>query len=224
MGLINIGLGFLFSFPFILKPILTHVPIAALTIPVAGVGLTWLAINQITPNFATPLAGFIPLYMMFVAYFTRTKIMVWAKGVLTAGVVVYYFIPEVLAIVVPGYALGWAYRLPPAGSTGWTLNYSGGGLWGGNAFIDGLSLIGPYMGSVIPLAIIATTADLMCLVGAFNAGDPYPIGETLIADGCGTLIGAFLGSPFGTVVYFGHPIHKRIGGKVRANDVAEGIL
>jgi AGZA family xanthine/uracil permease-like MFS transporter len=223
VGLINIGLGIIFSFPPLLKPVLTHVPIAALTIPVAGVGLTYLAINQITPNFASPLAGFLPLYMMFVAYFSRTKVMFFAKTALATGVVVYYFIPEILSIVIPGYALGWAYQLAPAAQSTWTFSYSGGGLWAGNAFIDGLSVIGPYMGSVIPLAIVATSSDLMCLVGAFNAGDPYPIGETLISDGIGTLMGAVLGSPFGTVVYFGHPIHKRLGGKVRARAVDVGV-
>ena len=33
----------------------------------------------------------------------------------------------------------------------------------------------------------------------------YPIRETMISDGIGTLIGAILGSPFGTVIYIGHP-------------------
>ena len=40
-----------------------------------------------------------------------------------------------------------------------------------------------------------------------------PIGETLITDGIFTIIGSILGSPFGTVIYFGHPVHKRLGGK-----------
>ena len=51
----------------------------------------------------------------------------------------------------------------------------------------------------------------MCLVSAQKAGDPYPIRETMIVDGIGTLIGALLGSPFGTVIYVGHPVHKRVG-------------
>ena len=40
-----------------------------------------------------------------------------------------------------------------------------------------------------------------------------PIGETMITDGIFTIIGAIFGSPMGTVIYFGHPIHKKIGGK-----------
>merc|ERR1711972_1101206 len=55
--------------------------------------------------------------------------------------------------------------------------------------------------------------DIMCLVSAFNAGDPYSIGETLVVDGLMTMIGAIFGSPFGTVIYFGHPVHKKLGGK-----------
>jgi AGZA family xanthine/uracil permease-like MFS transporter len=33
----------------------------------------------------------------------------------------------------------------------------------------------------------------------------------MISDGLGTLVGAIMGSPFGTVVYVGHPVHKRVG-------------
>jgi len=53
----------------------------------------------------------------------------------------------------------------------------------------------------------------MSLVSAYNAGDPFPIGETLISDGLFTALGAIFGSPFGTCIYFGHPVHKKIGGK-----------
>ena len=35
----------------------------------------------------------------------------------------------------------------------------------------------------------------------------------MITDGLFTIIGAIFGSPMGTVIYFGHPIHKKIGGK-----------
>lgn len=33
----------------------------------------------------------------------------------------------------------------------------------------------------------------------------------MVSDGIGTLLGAFLGSPVGTVVYIGHPVHKKVG-------------
>jgi len=36
----------------------------------------------------------------------------------------------------------------------------------------------------------------------------------MIADGIGTMIASFFGSPFGTVVYIGHPAYKRSGALV----------
>ena len=60
--------------------------------------------------------------------------------------------------------------------------------------------------------VIASPKTLM-LSWPLLTGDPYPIRETMIVDGIGTLIGAILGSPFGTVVYIGHPVHKRVGAR-----------
>jgi AGZA family xanthine/uracil permease-like MFS transporter len=44
--------------------------------------------------------------------------------------------------------------------------------------------------------------------------DPYPVRESMIVDGIGTCIASFFGSPFGTVIYIGHPAHKASGAKV----------
>lgn len=35
----------------------------------------------------------------------------------------------------------------------------------------------------------------------------------MVSDGIGTLLGAILGSPFGTIVYIGIPVHKRVGAR-----------
>ena len=57
VGLINILIGILFSIPWLGNAILKVVPIHALTVPVAGVGIMWLGINQIAPCFGSPAAG-----------------------------------------------------------------------------------------------------------------------------------------------------------------------
>lgn len=82
--------------------------------------------------------------------------------------------------------------------------------------------IGNYLGIIIPLGISAATSTLMCLVSAKQAGDPFPVRETMIADGIGTIISSFFGSPFGTVIYIGHPAHKRNGAKV-GYSLANGV-
>lgn len=35
----------------------------------------------------------------------------------------------------------------------------------------------------------------------------------MVADGIGTMITSLFGSPFGTVMYFGHPAYKKSGAK-----------
>jgi len=70
----------------------------------------------------------------------------------------------------------------------------------GNLFAN-MGLIPDYLGIIIPLAIAAAASSLMCLVSAKEAGDPYPVRESMIADGIGTCAASFFGSPFGTVIY-----------------------
>jgi len=48
-----------------------------------------------------------------------------------------------------------------------------------------------------------TASSLMCLVNAKEAGDPFPVRESMIVDGIGTMLAACFGSPFGTVMYLG---------------------
>lgn len=89
-----------------------------------------------------------------------------------------------------------------------------GPTWTATDMFSDFSLLGDYLGIVIPIGISAAASTLMCLVSAKEAGDPYPVRETMIADGIGTCIASFFGSPFGTVLYIGHPAHKRSGAKV----------
>ena len=205
VGIINVVLGCLFLFKPVGDFILMYVPVASFCIPVAGVGLTWLALNQIAPNFASPIAGFIPVFMVFVMYWSGPN----GSPIKISGIK----FPNVLHWIIPGLILGLIFKLAPVMEPGYAYNYPGGGIYIGGDCFEGLSKVGSYFGIILPLAFVATMGDIMSLVTAFNAGDPYPIAETLIVDGLFTMVGAILGSPFGTVVYFGHPVHKKLGGK-----------
>lgn len=191
-GLINIGLAFVGRY------VVKYFPVAAMLVPLAGIGFTWLALNQIAPNFANPAIGLIPVYLIFTQYYSMGRIHVF-NG---------FYLPEAVPIVVFGVIAGWAY-----GTQGDVVSPASGGLWVGSAFIDGFADIGDYIGIVLPFSIAASFGGMMCLVSAQKAGDPYPIAETMLADGLGTLLGSFLGAPFGTVVYIGHPVHKRLGAR-----------
>lgn len=186
-GCINIVLG-------IFGPLIMNIfPVAAMLVPLAGIGFTWLALNQIAANFESPAIGLIPVFLIFTQYYGLGRIHIGGG----------YYLPEALPIVIFGTIAGWAY-----GTQDGVASPATGGIWIGDAFLKGFESIGDYMGVVLPFSIAASFGDMMVLVSAQKAGDPFPIRETMISDGIGTLIGSLLGAPFGTVVYIGHPVHK----------------
>ena len=161
VGLINIFIGILFSIPWLGNAILKVVPIHALTVPVAGLGIMWLGINQIAPCFGTPVAGFIPMFMIFLCYFAKSPIKIMG-----------FKVPEVLHWVIPGIIAAYVYQLPPASKDGYEFEHKGAGLWIGSAFLEGFEEVGEYFGIVLPVAIGASASGIMALTSAWNAGDP----------------------------------------------------
>ena len=161
VGLINIFIGILFSIPWLGNAILKVVPIHALTVPVAGLGIMWLGINQIAPCFGTPVAGFIPIFMIFLCYFAKSPIKIMG-----------FKVPEVLHWVIPGIIGAYVYQLPAASKDGYEFEHKGAGLWIGSAFLEGFEEVGEYFGIVLPVAIGASASGIMALTSAWNAGDP----------------------------------------------------
>lgn len=152
-GIINIVLGFFGQF------MVRYFPVAAMLVPLAGIGFTWLAINQIAGNFAVPAIGLIPVFLIFTQYYGLGRFHI-AKGI---------YVPEAIPIVLFGCVAGWLYGtqdvvVPPVK----------GGAWIGDAFVRGFDGIGPYIGIVLPFSIAASFTDLMCLVSAQKCGDPFP--------------------------------------------------
>ena len=178
-------------------------PTAAMIVPLAGIGFTWLALNQIAPNFSTPAVGFLPMFLIFVTYYAKSRINLFG-----------WRVPEALHVVFFGMVVGWIYGLNNGDAVSNAADaMQTPGLWAGGAAFTGFSEMGPYLGTIIPISVAASFEDMMCLVSAQKAGDPFPIRETMIVDGIFTCIGAILGSPFGTVIYIGHPVHKANGAK-----------
>lgn len=136
-----------------------YFPLAAMLVPLAGIGFTWLALNQIAGNFAVPAIGLVPIFLIFTQYYAGGRFHLF-KG---------FYVPEAVPIVLFGCIAGWAY-----GTQDGVTAPVKGGAWIGTAFIDGFSDIGPYMGVVLPFSIAASFTDMMCLVSAQKAGDPFP--------------------------------------------------
>jgi AGZA family xanthine/uracil permease-like MFS transporter len=182
--------------------ILKYVPPGALLVPIAGIGFAFLGLEQVTNSLAAPIVGYYTITFVFLGWYAGVRVgYKWFR------------LPEALQVILVGVWLGWATGLNEgqAVKDAAKLVKWWGPDWSASELADGFSLVKDFLGIVIPIGISATASTLMCLVSAKNAGDPYPVRETMIADGIGTMICSLFGSPFGTVVYIGHPAHKRSG-------------
>lgn len=195
-GLISIFLGF-FG-----RLILKVVPPAALLVPIAGIGIAFLGLEQLTTAVAAPIVGYMTIMWMYLGWYSGVKVGVGN-----------FRIPEAVMVIAVGVILGWATGLNDKQSTrdAAKLVKWWGPYWSANDLFADFSIVKDYLGIVIPIGISAAATTLMCLVSAKEAGDPYPVRETMISDGIGTCLASFFGSPFGTVVYIGHPAVRGFG-------------
>lgn len=198
-GIINIVLG------LVGHHVLQLAPMAAFLTPISGIGIIYLSIGQIIPNMSAPLPGLLPIFMCFFAYYS---------GCFRNSQGQTRF-PEALQMVIPALIISYMWQEPvfnPDAVDTAVDNYEAGSLyWATDDIIKGFEHMSDYIGIVLPISLLASMGDIMVLVSAQKAGDAYNVRETMISDGVGTLIGSLLGSPIGTVVYIGHPIHKANG-------------
>ena len=245
-GLISLLLGF-FG-PWVLRTI----PAAGLFVPVAGVGIAFLGLQQVSYCVSAPIVGFNAMLWVYLGWYAGVRIVIWTPSrcfqyikalfckISTNSSSIFYTanepsgfkLPAALQVILVGVILSWMTGLnrsedvqDAAKNIQWVgPAWSGNDLFGttpqGESIVD---LVKQYVGVIIPLGVSSPALSLMCLVGAKRAGDPYPIRETLVVDGLGTMISSLFGSPFGTVVYIGHPAYKRSGAQV-GYSFANGVL
>eukprot|EP00510_Aplanochytrium_minuta_P007903 CAMPEP_0184033226 /NCGR_PEP_ID=MMETSP0955-20130417/3614_1 /TAXON_ID=627963 /ORGANISM="Aplanochytrium sp, Strain PBS07" /LENGTH=492 /DNA_ID=CAMNT_0026319529 /DNA_START=361 /DNA_END=1839 /DNA_ORIENTATION=- len=181
--------------------IVKFTPTATLLTSLAGIGIAFLGLAQLTLTFANPIVGIFPLYLMVMGYFA---------GMRFTGPV-----PMSLVIILVGVILGAADDVVTSDtlkaskefveSYGLTFATESFSSWGDT---------GPYIGTIVPLALAAAAGTLMNVISAKRAGDDFPLKEAMISDGVGTMVGALFGTPFGTSVYIGHPAYKKFGAGV----------
>lgn len=175
------------------------------SVPIAGLGFAFLGLEQLTYSIAAPIVGYNAILWVYLGWYSGVKIG-YGK----------YRIPEAMTVILVGCILAWITGLNKPADTqkAAKLVRWWGPTWTANDLFSDFGLIKDYLGIVIPIGISAAATTLMCLVSAKEAGDPFPVRETMITDGIGTCLASFFGSPFGTVIYIGHPVHKRNGAKV----------
>jgi len=198
-GIISVALGLIG--PIMLKV----VPPAGLMVPIAGIGFAFLGLEQLSYSIAAPIVGFNTIMWVYLGWYSGIKLG-WGK----------FRCPEALMIILIGTVLGWITGLNESSVVSDAVDVVKwwGPKWTADEMFEDFDLVKDYLGIIIPIGISAAASTLMCLVSAKEAGDPYPVRESMIADGLGTCLASFFGSPFGTVLYIGHPAHKRSGAKI----------
>src|SRR4030042_365663 len=178
-------------------------PRAALLSALAGIAISFIALDQTIKIWDRPVIAFIPLALIMAEYFSHAKLP--------------FKIPAGLYALAIGSVIAWTTGAMDttalAESTGRVSFY-----FPGLAVVEIFNRIGvtdilPYLSIAIPMGLMAFFGTLQNLESASAAGDTYPAMPALAMNGVGTMVGAFFGSPFPTTVYIGHPGWKGLGAR-----------
>jgi adenine/guanine/hypoxanthine permease len=185
---------------FIAESVRRVTPRAALLSALAGIAITFIAMDFTFKIFAQPLVAMIPMALIFVAYFSHQKLPLGLPGGLVA--------------IAVGTALGWL--LGTMNGKTLSANYSlalptftGDSLWEAlshPAFLN-------YFSVILPMGIFNVVGSLQNIESAEAAGDRFRTFPSLMANGIGSVVAALFGSVFPTTIYIGHPGWKRLGAR-----------
>ena len=187
-----------------------QVPRAGLLGSLTAIALVLISYLPLIDIAAEPVAGFVALGLMLATLTARWRFprdFPGAFGALIVGCLVYY----------GAYALGW-----------------GPGPGGGEATMPSLALRAvlpvpieewlawfarsgseavSYLPVAIPLALATVVGGIDCTESASAAGDDYPTGQIIAAEGVATLVGGFFGGVIQSTPYIGHPAYKAMGAR-----------
>jgi len=187
-----------------------HTPRAALLSTLAGIAISFIAIDFAVKTFANPLVAILPLGVILTTYFAKVRLPLrlpggaWALLLGSASAWILYALGESTPVSSARIAeaadtVGFYLPVPVLGDliTGLThpMAY--------NFFV-------PVM---LPMGLFNILGSLQNIESAEAAGDKYSTMPSLAVNGAGTLLAAGLGSCFPTTIYIGHPGWKGLGAR-----------
>ncbi|MGH7788940.1 MAG: NCS2 family permease, partial [Candidatus Binatia bacterium] len=185
-------------------------PRAALLSTLAGIAISFIAIDFAIKTFAAPLVALLPLGVILTTYFSHTRLPWRIPG----GAWALFF----------GSGAAWllAGLGAPAPVSAARLSAAAGTVgfyWPVPAIGDmlaGLShpLLRQYLIPVVlPMGLFNILGSLQNIESADAAGDRYPTLPSLTVNGLGSVVAACFGSCFPTTIYIGHPGWKGLGAR-----------
>ena len=185
-------------------------PRAALLSTLAGIAISFIAIDFALRTFAHPLIALLPLGVIFAAYLGRARMPAQLPGGLVA--------------VLLGSAAAWilaaAGQSSPVSPASLSEGLSSVSLQVPIPVIGDLvaglthELTWAYLLAVIiPMGLFSVLGSLQNIESAEAAGDSFATMPALAINGAGTMIAAVFGSCFPTTIYIGHPGWKNLGAR-----------
>jgi len=186
-------------------------PRAALLSTLAGISIGFIAMKFALDIFHRPLVAMLPLAIILIALFSRTRFPLGLPGGLIAvalGTLCGWILPANLTGVVltgDGIASAWNQRglfLPV---------FCMDALF--NVFrLPAAEWLG-YLSVIVPMGLFNVIGSLQNIESAEAAGDGYDTMSSLAVNGLGTIAAAVFGSCFPTTIYIGHPGWKALGAR-----------
>jgi len=186
-------------------------PRAALLATLAGIAISFIAIDFAVQTFAFPLVAMLPLAIILTTYFARVRMPLHVPGgawALLAGSGLAW---ALFALGDPGAPVA-ADRVGPAiAGVGLHLPVPlVGDLLAGFAHPLFWKFLVPVM---LPMGLFNVLGSLQNIESAEAAGDGYPTMPSLAVNGLGSAVAAVFGSCFPTTIYIGHPGWKGLGAR-----------
>lgn len=184
--------------PFIRK----YIPRTAMLGALAGLAITYIAMNPFGEIFTTPYIGLVSFAICIAGWFAHKKLP--------------FNIPAGALAIMVGTVLAWATGYMDQGGVSAALEGVGIVLPKGmlGLFATGFAQIGPFLAACIPLAIYDFLESLDNLESAAVSNEEYNVPKAMLVPGLLTILGSCLGSPFPTIIYIGHPGWKAAGARI----------
>ncbi len=186
-------------------------PRAALLSTLAGIAISFIAIDFAVRTFAAPIVAMLPLGIILTTYF--------------AGVRFPFRVPGGAWAVLAGTVLAWFASLTGAGESTVEAarvaeSFSSIGFYPPVPVFSDLyaGLTSSMMRDalvpiIVPMGLFNVLGSLQNIESAEAAGDSYPAMPCMAVNGIGSIVAAGLGSCFPTTIYIGHPGWKALGAR-----------
>jgi AGZA family xanthine/uracil permease-like MFS transporter len=185
------------------------VPRAGLLGSLTAIALVIISFLPMLDISAQPVAGFVALAIVLVTLTARWELPGKVPGAL-AGVLIGCGVYYGMHLAGLGPGLGAEGGPPPAGLRAvLPMPLNAWLVW----FEANASETLRYLPVAIPLALATVVGGIDCTESASAAGDDYPTGQIIAAEGLATLVGGLFGGVIQTTPYIGHPAYKAMGAR-----------